>query len=335
MARLIIVPQYPAKMRYQEWWFRSLPNLYKRHFDEAITIHGYDINMPELQLHTMQKASNDQFSPMGTSINWELMQIKRYMDLELKQDDILLLCDLSYPGLFANVLAHKRPDKAFAICHATSMNLHDYFAPIRHAKWPIEKGQALLFDAVFVATEYHKKKLNWPNVVVTGLPINAHWDISQVRPFADNTDRPIPIVSVARSGRQKRTESIENAVVEAGHKIEYTSDHNFKTWEEYYSFLRKCDRMLITSKEETFGYQVIDALINGVMPIAPNGMSYPELLPEGYLYDSVPELLNLLKRSVGQRPSIDYMKLAGVCRAFYINTARIMKAPKEDYHGTD
>lgn len=340
MPRLIIVPQYPAKMRYQEWWYDSLPYSYSGYFDEVVRIDGYPSTISgasESSLHIMEKASGESFSPIQTSIIWELEQIKKYMEMQLREDDILLLCDLSFPGLFASVLAHKRPSRAFVICHATSMNLHDYFAPVRHVKWPIEKGQAQLFDAVFVATEYHKKKLQWSNVIVTGLPINTHWDLMKVQPFADNKNRPVSIVSVARPGKQKRTESLENAVVEAGNKIVYTSDMNFDTWEEYYAFLRTCDKMLITAKEETFGYQVIDALINGVVPIAPNHVSYPELLPLEFLYDDAKELLHVLRRSTGssRRPSIEQMKMFAKCRAFYLETSHIMLAEKEVFNGLD
>ncbi len=62
-------------------------------------------------------------------------------------------------------------------------------------------------------------------------------------------------------------------------------------WEGYYEFLCASRIMLITAREETFGYQVVDAVMAGCVPIAPNKFSYPELLPKQYLYDDKEELL--------------------------------------------
>jgi hypothetical protein len=48
--------------------------------------------------------------------------------------------------------------------------------------------------------------------------------------------------------------------------------------------------LLITAKEETFGYQIVDAVLNNCVPLAPRRCSYPELLPDEYLYSSLNEL---------------------------------------------
>jgi hypothetical protein len=278
MSRLILVPQYPTKLRYQEWWWEEFPEQFKKYFNEIIVLGG--------KISTVM-ADAGVFSPVDLAITYETRQIWNYMDLELRKDDVLLLNDLSFPGLFAQILFHKRPSKCFAICHATSKNRYDYYAKDREAKYPIEKAVAKMFDKIIVGSNYHKEKLGWPNVRTVYLPLPPFFGRAS---FTENN-----IVSVARPGIQKHNAKLERFVEKAFgltiHKYNPTS------WKDYYTFLGRARILLITSKEETFGYQVIDAILNQCTPIAPNAFSYPELLPKNYLYNNKEELFNLISQA--------------------------------------
>ena len=318
MSRLILVPQYPTKMRYQEWWFTDLPEQFARFFNEVIVL-GSAV------LHG-RIATGFEFAPMTASIQFEAQQINEYTSLELKKDDVLLLCDISYPGLFSSVLIHKRPSKCFAICHATSKNRYDYFHHYRYIKYPIEKATAKLFNKVFVASQYHKDKLNWPNVEVIPFPFP---------PFQGRSYpvRPYEIVSVARPGKQKKNISLERLVEQAFNFKIMVPDCN--NWESYYEFLSKSKVLLITSNEETFGYQVIDAIKNGCIPVAPNKFSYPELILKEYLYNNYIELIEIIDNILmEQRTIIPQIKIHGMfyetifCFLFVIFLASICRLQK-------
>jgi hypothetical protein len=285
MARLILVPQYPTKLRYQEWWFTEFPEQFKKYFEEVIVL-GENIK------NTLV-AEEGFFSPIDQALNLETLQIDEYMSLELRKDDILLLNDLSFPGLFAQVLFHKRPSKCFAICHATSKNAYDYYAKDRKIKYPIEKATAKLFDKIIVGSFYHKEKLGWPNIRIVRLPLPPFPGCGSMKEFH--------IASVARPGIQKHNAQLERFVEKAfGLTIQ---KYNPTSWEDYYLFLSRARVLLITSKEETYGYQVIDAIINGCIPIVPNAFSYPELLPKNYLYNNKEELLNLISQAINNELS--------------------------------
>ena len=119
MSRIIFISQFPAEMRYQNWFITEFEKEFKNHFDDVIVLgeminKSYDIKYSK------------EFSPVNLSIEYELNQIKEYMNLELVDDDILFLADLSFPGLFTNVLHHKKPKKCFVYCHASSKNNYDY-----------------------------------------------------------------------------------------------------------------------------------------------------------------------------------------------------------------
>jgi len=288
MGRLILVPQYPSPLRYQEWWWYEFPKQFGNHFDRVIVLDG--------GLTDKVRGNSKQFAPVEEAIFFEADQIKQFIELELQKDDILLLNDLSFPGTFANVLFHKKPSKCFAICHATSKNRYDYFAKDRSIKYPIEKSIAKLFDKIFVASQYHAEKLGWENIEKQNFPTPPFEGIKQKIKVRS-------IVSVARSDIQKRTQSIEQRLKRDVRRSIHTP--NCTSWKEYYTFLSSARILLITSKEETYGYQVVDAVLNGCIPIAPNAMSYPELLPKEYLYNNYEELKTLVTKILdGLTPSL-------------------------------
>jgi len=293
MERLILVPQYPAKLRYQEWWYDRLPEWFSNFYDEVLVLGG---SIPSIQ------SNSEQFSPWKEAMEMEAQQIYEYTSLSLRDNDTLLLCDLSYPGLFANILLHKRPKKCFAICHATSLNRFDYFAKVRKIKYPIEKYQSKLFDTIFVGSYYHKVKLEskgWDNVLLTYMPFPPF--TGKVYPKEYN------IASVARKGKQKRNAHLEDKVSKAFNCEIYTPQS--KTWDEYYDALAKSKVLLITSNEETFGYQVIDAIKNHCIPIAPDNFSYPELISKEFLYNNTEELINKIDRALRNELWVPYLQI--------------------------
>lgn len=271
--RLIYVPQIPIRMRYQEWWYKEMPENLKLYFDEVYVLgSGY----------VPAAISDGVFSDMEKAILFENKQIKEFMEMDIDtRNDVLLLSDISYPGLFSHVLFHKKPDRCFAICHATSKNAHDYYMGCRNIKYPIEKNISHLYTNIIVGSLYHANKLKWNNIKVVPFPIHS---------LSGHVGKPkkYGVVSVARNTVQKKTKSTEQRLCrELGIHI---TQANHSNWYDYYSFLQESRVLLITSKEETYGYQAQDAIFNGCHVLAPNKYSYPELLHPDYLYEDYAEL---------------------------------------------
>lgn len=283
-SRLIFIPQYPTPMRYSEWWIKEFPKHFEKYFKEVLTLNpGGFGSAPELGM----------FSPIDAAVEYELAQIKEFMGLQMGPEDVVLLADLSFPGFFSNILYHRRPKKTYAICHATSKNAYDYFAPVRRSKWGVETAHSKLYRKVFVASHYHKEKLGWDNLVVHPLP-NP--------PFGTFTvNKKRNFISVARSGVQKITKSLEEKFERGTGQI---SREFFDDWHSYYKYISESRIMLITSKEEAYGYQVIDAILNNCTPIAPNRYSYPELLPEECLYSNYEDMGRKVLKALYKPPEL-------------------------------
>ena len=310
--RLIFVPQFPVNMRYSHWWFYEFPHQLNMRFNEVVML-GKDY------VKKFKNVDYDKqwFSPVNQSIEFEMAQVTEYLNLELQDDDILFHADLSYPGIFHNVLYHKRPKKCFAYCHATARNKHDYFQSVRASKFKVESGFALLYDKVFVGSQYHADKINWKNSVVVGLPNPTI--LSPVKLKRDKL-----IVSVCRPSIQKVDPNVEKKVIKEFGDI-IRPEVPFPDWVDYSEFLSSSKILLISSREETFGYTILDAIQMGCIPIAPKRLCFPEILPKDYLYDSPESLYTLINKIVKGELGVPEIVCSGLVDGFYDNICEIMK----------
>lgn len=314
MSRIIFVPQYPTPMRYQQWWFTEFP----KEFEKA----GLDVHIlgsQKIREMKIRRGTMSMFSPIHAAIEFECAQIDEYMNLNLRDDDILFLADLSFPGIFSNVLFHKRPKRMFAYCHATSLNILDYFENDNSIKFPIERAHSRLFDTVFIGSNYHEDKLQWDNTLVTRLPYPP------LETFKEKKE--LLLVSASRPTPQKVDLDLECSITERLNFPIVREEHN--SWEDYYRFLSKSRVLIITSFEDTFGYQIVDAVINGCIPLAPNRCAYPEILPPEFIYDSEEELLNKLKYIFEIKAEVPIPLVSILCheemKKFYSNIIQVMK----------
>ncbi len=291
--RVIYVPQYPTQLRYQEWWWWRLPEEFaKAGLDVLILGANY------AEMTKPRRAVDSMFSPIDSAIELECAQIKEYMELELRDDDILFVSDISFPGLFCNVLFHKRPSRAFTYCHATSLNYKDYFASVRQSKFPAETGHSELFDVVFLGSNYHEDKLNWSNTLVVRLPYPPLETFKSEK--KDNL-----LISASRPNEQKVDIDLECVIED---KFNYPIVRkNHSNWEDYYKFLSRSKILIISSFEDTFGYQIVDAVINGCIPLAPTRCSYPEILPREYLYADEYELIKKINYIINSDHGVPYL----------------------------
>jgi hypothetical protein len=194
------------------------------------------------------------------------------------------MSDLSFPGLFGNVLFHKRPERCFAYCHATSLNTLDYFEKDRVNKFPTETSHAAMMDAVFVGSNYHEDKLGWNNTLVTRLPYPP------LKTF--KSEKEHFMVSASRGTSQKVNMGLECKIEEKF--MMPIIRQGFVNWEGYYEFLSRSKVLLISAWEDTFGYQIVDAVLNGCIPLAPNRCAYPEILPPECIYNDEQDLIEKL-----------------------------------------
>lgn len=293
MSRLIYVPQYPTKLRYQEWWIEQFYLEFKNHYDEVVIL-GHN------SLYKIQndKYGSEMFAPINRAVEFETAQINDYMQINIRSDDTLFLADISFPGIFCNVLYHKPCPKMFAFCHATSLNKYDYFQPVRKSKKKIELLHAKMFDCIFFGSNYSLRKTDWTRKDIPTEVVYLPEPPKDLIKPSTNKLRSIDIVSVCRPSIQKVNKRLEKKVERAlGIKI-YRQENN--SWLEYNQLLAQSKIMLISTKEDTFNYTIMDAIRCGCIPLVPNDLCFPEILPAFWRYSDVDNLINKLKLILDQ-----------------------------------
>ena len=319
--RIIFVPQLNVNMRYQSWWNTEFEIQFKKYFDEVIVL-----GKEYLKDNKNKDIKDNNFSLVDESIELETIQINEYMRLELKEYDILFMSDLSFPGIFQNVLFHKKPFKSFAYCHATSLNYEDYYSKDREIKWPIENTIANALNGIFLGSKYNDRKTNFKtNTYVVSLPeppLNKLLSIENHR-YDDKflINKINDIVSVCRKTNQKIDYDLEDIIKE---KYNFIRKNDFSTWDDYFVFLNNSKILLITSKEDTFNYTIIDALLSDCIPVAPNKLCFPEILPKDYLYNDYNELEEIIDNILNNKLKIPKLKCQNNIDNFYKNICEIM-----------
>lgn len=83
---------------------------------------------------------------------------------------------------------------------------------------------------------------------------------------------------------------LKDNIVHSGYVEDYS---------EYIEILKKGDIVISTANQENYGIAVIEAILAGCMPLLPNRLSYPELIPSEFhsecLYSSYKELERKIK----------------------------------------
>lgn len=77
---------------------------------------------------------------------------------------------------------------------------------------------------------------------------------------------------------------------------------------EYREWLRQMDVVVSTADHEFFGIAVCEAISAGAMPLVPDAMSYPEIIPAGFRYNSLDEAAVLLEdwsKTADRKTAID------------------------------
>lgn len=277
---LVIFPQYPAKMRYQEWWFKELPKRLGEHFDDVLMISG--------QL-SREEYSGSSFSPLKASVLWEAGQIKDAINI-INPDDILFFCDVSYPGFVPQLVYHFKDNKKFGFCHATALNFGDIFRSVALDKYRQEYSAMNQMTGIFYGTQYsmHKHGGDLKNGYVVGLPMMPY-DVSGISRI------PIHDVGIAtRMDPQKVDQDLLKVLMDSDLDISFHDHTTSDLWHDYFSWIASCRVILSIAREETYGYVSQDASKLNVPFIAPNKFGYQEVVKRGLRYNDSSEMMELI-----------------------------------------
>ena len=77
--------------------------------------------------------------------------------------------------------------------------------------------------------------------------------------------------------------------------------------EKYFDLLAKSKVVFSSALQENFGYGVLEAVALGCTPVVPNSLSYVEMYPRCFRYDSFSEAVDLILRYLSNLVDISYI----------------------------
>jgi len=278
-----VIRQLPVESRYTAEWY----DLFANHPDFEVLGNSHEA------MYFDRSKPYNYFTNLEDEVTHEAAQLASFVYCDRADD--LLVCDGDFPGLTAcllPVLRLKFPGlKLYAVFHGGSWNYGDIFQG-DEMKIGLERLALTACEKVFVATNYHKWKISkhlgvsGRNIVVLGgMPLYANKIAAHKSPTKPN--------DIIVLGRQEQSSLM--AIEDWPNAFRRVKP---MPREEYWHFLSTYKVAVIAKSEETFGYEAMECLALGVIPLVPNAYSYRELYPALLRYRGQEQLHDLAQRAL-------------------------------------
>lgn len=287
--QLFILSLEPIESRYTKQWHTYLPEYFEQQ------LHNYTVVQVDGEVEDTGTTEGAFINFLATNI-WKSVQSAAFFDLVSKgfvQDDAaILVTDFWNPVLLMLKYVKELMNtnwKIIGIAHAGMYDPQDFLGRcVKDRAWG-QASELAMFnscDKVIFATEFHIQLFlkSYPNVdrsriMRCGLPFG--FLSSQIKP-APKKD----IVLFPHRIAPEKQHDIFLAVAEKLPAYEFITcqDKNL-TKEEYHELLGKSKVVFSANLQETLGISTCgEAVAAMAFPVAPNHLSYTEILPGASLY---------------------------------------------------
>lgn len=316
---LFLVPIESYDLRYTAQWNRWFPADLER-----LKV-PYQVIAPVRASQRLQNARADVLDVYGTHLA-KYSQLQRVVRLlregGITHGDVLFFHTLWFSGIdsIQYIRQATRCDlRIVGVLHAGSYDPWDFRTRLGMRPWArhLEAGWLRFVDRVFFGSGFHRDmvqralKLDGDRLFVTRLPFRTAEVVegrgrSPKRPWIAFPHRLVPEKDPAVVHR------LRSALPE--YKTLITREL-CRTKARYYDLLAQCRVTVSNSRQETFGYAMLEAAALGSVPIVPDRLSYREMYPEEWRFKTDRELVEKVRFHVENwsdpRPRVE--KLLGEC----------------------
>lgn len=285
------IPIEPLEERYSAQWITWFEKEFKENNIPFVTVFGQPLT---------DKITTGSFLDVCGTNYYKASQLQHLCEMlfngTIKNGDDLFFHDLWFPGI--EMLAYIRDgmgiDFSISGClHAGSYDPYDFLSKKGMTFWAkgLEESWFRIFDLIFVATDFHKRllletrKIDGRKVIVTGFPI--HYD-----PPSERIEKENIVVFPHRLDSEKNPHYFDYMVHSIKEKYPQNDWQFIKTKtccnnkSEYYKLLHRAKIAVSFADQETWGIAQQEALFAGCFPVVPNRLSYAEMYPPMFQYDS-------------------------------------------------
>ena len=289
--RIFLIPIEPLEERYSKQWETWWPDGFKACGHEVFVMSGEALST---------KIRTGQFLDAYGTNRYKASQMVDIAGVfaagEVRDGDVFLFLDGWNPCV--EMLAYMRDAGKHNIViggvfHAGTYDPQDFITQAGMGRWAehAERAWSVIYDHMFVATQFHKKILathcmDTSKIHVTGMTLfPAQWE----QHWAPWQQRPRRVVFPHRLAPEKG--------VELWHKLQMAYVAQFPddpvefvetgglTKAAYYARLGSCRVAFSAAKQETWGMSMQEAASLGCHCIVPNALAYPELFGQHQVYD--------------------------------------------------
>jgi len=290
------VPIEAHEMRYTAQWANWFPSMFN---NNKIPFWMYNA------IGNGKLKPGEFLSPRTVSIKiFQLSQMTEELIKNKSKPSNILFGDIWFPGIEAIQYLKQMSEYKYAnssiygFLHAGTYDSWDRTNQLGVTKWGygFEDSIFNIIEKIFVGSRYHltlvcgKRDIDPEQVVVTGMPV----DIDALSKIPQIHNRK-GIIFTGRPVIEKGID-IVSGVRKKGIDITITQllkPHLSK--ERYYNLLVNSEVVFAPSRQETFGYGVVEGMACGCIPVVPNGLSFTDYVPAECRYNDEYEMIELLK----------------------------------------
>ena len=295
--RIYLLPIEPLDMRYSEQWLGWFRDEIVGSTYDLVIIHGKTLT---------REITNGAFLDICGTNYYKASQLQQCCEYihhgAVESGDVFLALDGWFPGI--EMLAYMRDgmkiDFKIAGCfHAGTYDDTDFISKLGMGVWgrDLENSWFHIFDAIFVATQYHKDLILHERVVgperihVTGFPIKRP-DVKKgftkekivVFPHRLTPDKQPELFHELR---------LKFSITHPNWSFICSQDEK-RTKVDFYKLLRRSSIAISFAKHENWGIAMQEAVMLNCLPIVPNRLSYKEMYPDQFRFNSFDEAVELL-----------------------------------------
>lgn len=287
---LVILSLEPIETRYTKQWFTYLPKYFSEKLENfnIIQIDGD----PTEDIETTSGA----FLNFVKTNKWKSDQSSKFFNLvssgDIPDDAVIIITDFWNPVVNMIKYTKELMGKNWHIvgfAHAGMYDPQDFLGRlIKDREWgcSAELSMAYACDKVLFATDFHlelfRKSYYIPNekVIRSGLPFRFIRD--EIKPGTKENIVLFP----HRLAQEKRHDLFIGVKDRLPEYTFITCQESKLTKTEYHDLLAKAKILFSANLQETLGISTCgESLAAKVLPLAPDGLSYKEILPNSCKYD--------------------------------------------------
>jgi len=295
LERLIYVPIERLEERYSAQW----DDWFRQAFDEQ------NISYIPVGDSTERKINHGEFLDVVETNIYKTKQLQQILDIissDPAQYTTVFFMDLWFPGieqLFYIRDGMKLPIKIKGMLHAGSYDPYDFLSRAGMTEWA-RHFEAMIcqeVDEVFLATQFHKDLIWKANLNLSSKKITyVEWPVEtnfKLLPKENIVVFPHRLAPEKQPWEFEQLEAMFNQ--KYGIRAFWIKTKDVcNSKDEYYELLARSKVAVSTATQETFGIAMVEAVNNGCIPVAPNRLSYPEVLNQFKQYNSLEEAVDMI-----------------------------------------